>query len=70
MEVYQIKEFMKVARHLSFTEAADALNLTQPAVSVKIKSLESELGASLFYRLGRKIKLTEVGNFYMRKLLD
>ncbi|MBD1835284.1 LysR family transcriptional regulator [Cyanobacteria bacterium FACHB-472] len=63
MEVYQIKVFLEVARHLSFTEAADALNLTQPAVSAKIKSLESELGTDLFYRLGRKIQLTEVGQF-------
>jgi NitT/TauT family transport system substrate-binding protein len=63
MEVYQIKVFLEVARHLSFTEAADALNLTQPAVSFKIKSLESELQTPLFYRLGRKIQLTEVGNF-------
>jgi NitT/TauT family transport system substrate-binding protein len=63
VEVYQIKVFLEVARHLSFTEAADALNLTQPAVSVKIKSLEAELGTALFYRLGRRIQLTEVGNF-------
>ncbi|MEB3339150.1 MAG: LysR substrate-binding domain-containing protein [Leptolyngbyaceae bacterium] len=63
MEVYQIKVFLEVARCLSFTEAADALNLTQPAVSAKIKSLESELGVPLFYRLGRKIQLTEIGQF-------
>lgn len=63
MEIYQVRVFLEVARHLSFTEAADALNLTQPAVSVKIKSLESELGTTLFYRLGRKIQLTEVGSF-------
>jgi NitT/TauT family transport system substrate-binding protein len=63
MEVYQIKVFLEVARHLSFTEASDSLNLTQPAVSAKIKSLEAELGTSLFYRLGRKIQLTEVGEF-------
>ncbi|MDX1977057.1 MAG: LysR substrate-binding domain-containing protein, partial [Pseudanabaenaceae cyanobacterium bins.68] len=63
MEVYQVKVFLEVARHLSFTEASDVLNLTQPAVSAKIKSLETELGTSLFYRLGRKIQLTEVGEF-------
>jgi len=67
MKVYQIKVFMEVARHLSFTEAADALSLTQPAVSIKIKSLESELRASLFYRLGRKIQLTEVGSFLYKE---
>ncbi|MDJ0707523.1 MAG: LysR substrate-binding domain-containing protein [Leptolyngbyaceae cyanobacterium MO_188.B28] len=63
MEIYQLKVFLEVARHLSFTEAADALNLTQPAVSAKIKSLESSLGTELFYRLGRKIKLTSVGSY-------
>ncbi|MCU0551451.1 MAG: LysR substrate-binding domain-containing protein [Leptolyngbya sp. Prado105] len=67
MEVYQIRVFLEVARHLSFTEAADALNLTQPAVSAKIKSLESELGTSLFHRLGRKIQLTEVGEFLLEE---
>lgn len=73
MEVYQVKVFLEVARQLSFTEAADALNLTQPAVSAKIKSLESEIGTSLFYRLGRKIQLTEVGHFLFQegqKLID
>lgn len=63
MEVYQLKVFLEVARHLSFTEAGDTLNLTQPAVSAKIKSLETELGTALFHRLGRKIQLTEVGSF-------
>ncbi len=63
MEINQVKAFLEVARNLSFTEAADALNLTQPAVSVKIKTLEAELKTPLFYRLGRKIQLTEVGIF-------
>ena len=54
-----------MARHLSFTEAADALNLTQPAVSAKIKSLEQSLGTELFNRLGRKIKLTAVGDYLL-----
>lgn len=65
MEIYQIKVFLEVARHLSFTDAADALNLTQPAVSAKIKSLESELGTPVLYRLGRKVELTEVGHFLL-----
>ncbi|KPQ32034.1 MAG: NitT/TauT family transport system substrate-binding protein [Phormidesmis priestleyi Ana] len=65
MEIYQLKVFLEVARHLSFTEAADALNLTQPAVSAKIKSLEQSLGTELFNRLGRKIKLTAVGDYLL-----
>lgn len=63
MELYQIKVFLEVARCLSFTEAAEALNLTQPAISAKIKALETELGIPLFHRLGRKVKLTKVGEF-------
>lgn len=65
MEIYQLKVFLEVAQHLSFTAAADALNLTQPAVSAKIKSLEASLGTELFNRLGRKIELTVVGNYLL-----
>ena len=65
MEIYQIRVFLEVARHLSFTEAAEILNLTQPAVSAKIKSLETELGTPLFHRLGRKIQLTDMGIFLL-----
>jgi NitT/TauT family transport system substrate-binding protein len=67
VEIYHLKVFLEVARCLSFTEASDALNLTQPAVSAKIKSLESELGTSLFHRLGRRIELTEVGNYLLEE---
>ncbi|MEM9805224.1 MAG: LysR family transcriptional regulator [Cyanobacteria bacterium P01_D01_bin.56] len=73
MEFYQLKVFLEVARHLSFTEAADALNLTQPAVSAKIKALEASLDTELFHRLGRKIELTPVGNYLLEsgpKLID
>ena len=73
MEIYQVKVFLEVARRLSFTEAADALSLTQPAVSAKIKSLESELGTELFHRSGRKIEMTSVGQYLLEfgpRLLD
>lgn len=63
MEIYQLKVFLEVARCLSFTEAADTLNLTQPAVSAKIKSLEATLGTPLFQRLGRRIELTQAGEY-------
>ncbi|MCC0179443.1 LysR family transcriptional regulator [Waterburya agarophytonicola K14] len=67
MEIYQLKVFLAVARCLNFTEAAESLNLTQPAVSAKIKSLESDLKTSLFDRLGRQIQLTEVGQFLVKE---
>ncbi|WP_036479674.1 LysR substrate-binding domain-containing protein [Myxosarcina sp. GI1] len=73
MEIYQLKVFLEVARCLSFTEAAEVLNLTQPAVSAKIKSLEAELKTPLFDRQGRQIQLTEIGNYLVnegRKLVE
>jgi NitT/TauT family transport system substrate-binding protein len=73
VEIYQLKVFLEVANCLSFTEAADILNLTQPAVSAKIKSLEAELETPLFHRLGRRIELTQVGEYLLAEgpqLLD
>ena len=56
-----LRVFECVARHLSFTRAADELCVTQAAVSHQIKALEDWLGAPLFQRLSRTIKLTELG---------
>ena len=67
MEIYQLKVFLEVARCLSFTEAAENLNLTQPAVSAKIKSLESDLKTSLFDRLGRQVQLTDIGKYLVKE---
>lgn len=61
MEFRQLITFCKVAEFESFTKAADALFLTQAAVSQHIKSLEQELGARLFERGARGISLTEPG---------
>ena len=57
----QLKAFGAVARHLSFTRAAEELNLSQPAVSMQIKQLESQVGQPLFEQMGKKIYLTEAG---------
>ena len=53
--------FPVVAKHLSFTKAAEDLCITQSAVSHRIRCLEQELGFPLFHRLTRKIILTEEG---------
>lgn len=58
----QLSVFEAVARHLSFSRAAQELHLTQPAVSMQIKQLEENVGASLFEQLGKKIYLTEAGH--------
>ena len=53
--------FTAVAKHMSFTKAAEELCITQSAVSHRIRCLEQELGFPLFHRLTRKIILTEEG---------
>lgn len=57
----QLKVFESVARHLSYSRAADELCLTQPAVSIQIKTLEGHVGLELFEQLGKKIYLTPGG---------
>ena len=56
-----LKAFEAAARHLSFTDAAEELFVTQGAVSRQIKALEERLGVKLFYRLTRRVELTESG---------
>lgn len=57
----QLKILMKVAELQSYTLAAKALYLTQPAVSMQIKQLEESVGMPLFERVGKSIGLTEAG---------
>jgi LysR family glycine cleavage system transcriptional activator len=56
-----LRIFVVAARHMSFTEAANQLNLTQSAVSHRIRGLEEELGLNLFRRLTRRLELTPQG---------
>lgn len=56
-----IRAFEAVARHLSFTRAAEELGMTQAAVSYQIKILEERIGTPLFHRQPRQIALTETG---------
>jgi DNA-binding transcriptional LysR family regulator len=57
----QLSVFATVARHLNYTRAAEELFLTQPAVSMQVKQLETQLGVRLFEQLGKRVFLTEVG---------
>jgi DNA-binding transcriptional LysR family regulator len=57
----QLRVFEAVARHLSFSRAAAELHLTQPAVSMQVKSLEGEAGLPLVEQIGKRIYLTEAG---------
>lgn len=56
-----LRAFEAVARHLSFTRAAEELGMTQAAVSYQIKQLEDRVGAQLFLRKPRRVELSEVG---------
>nr|WP_314615405.1 transcriptional regulator CynR [uncultured Pseudomonas sp.] len=61
-----IQYFLAVAEHLSFTRAAAALHVSQPALSQQVRQLEESLGAQLFDRSGRTTRLTDAGEVYLR----
>jgi DNA-binding transcriptional LysR family regulator len=61
-----LRGFDAAARHLSFTKAAQELHVTQSAVSRQIKTIEDQLGVSLFRRLNRALLLTEEGHALSR----
>jgi DNA-binding transcriptional LysR family regulator len=61
METQNLRAFVLVAENRSFSQAAEKLHLTQPAVSKRVALLEEQLGAGLFDRIGRNVTLTEAG---------
>jgi len=61
LENFRLKVFRAVAEHLNFHKAAEQLFLTQPAVTLQIKALESDLGIRLFDRAGGRVSLTRQG---------
>lgn len=61
MDISALQAFMAVAESGSFSRAAERIFLTQPAISKRIAALEKQLGARLFDRIGRGIRLTESG---------
>lgn len=65
-----LRAFEAAARHLSFTKAADELNVTQAAVSHQVKALEERLNIRLFKRLNRALMLTDDGQKYFPDLRD
>ena len=62
----QLRTFAEVARRLSFTAAAKALHLTQPAVSMQVRQLEEAAGLPLVEQLGRRVHLTDAGRELLR----
>jgi LysR family glycine cleavage system transcriptional activator len=63
-----LRIFVVAARHQSFTDAANELNLTQSAISHRIRGLEDELGLALFKRLTRRLELTPQGRTLARQV--
>jgi LysR family carnitine catabolism transcriptional activator len=61
MESQRLRHFIAVADHGGFTAAAQAVYVSQPALSLAVKELEAELGAQLFTRTGRQVRLTAAG---------
>jgi LysR family transcriptional regulator, transcriptional activator of the cysJI operon len=66
MENFRLKVFRTVAKKRSFRLAAEALYLTQPAVTLQVKALEDEVGIQLFDRSGKTIVLTQAGVLLLR----
>ncbi|MED5407567.1 MAG: LysR family transcriptional regulator [Pseudomonadota bacterium] len=64
--IRQLQVFEAVARHASYTRAAEGLHLTQPAVSMQIKQLEGSVGLPLFEQIGKRIFLTQAGEAMLR----
>jgi DNA-binding transcriptional LysR family regulator len=73
MDLQRLESFLYAAEHLSFSEAAKLMRVTQPTISHHIKMLEGELGLELFDRSGGRLQLTEAGRSLLpwaRKLIQ
>src|SRR5437763_2537775 len=66
MDFDQLETFLEVARHTSFSRAAEKRFRTQPAISSQIRALEEEIGARLFDRSGGKVALTAAGKVFQK----
>lgn len=65
MDIKQLETFICVAKFKSFSKAADAIFLSQPAISAQISSLERELSMQLFDRNSKEVNLTPAGELFM-----
>src|SRR4029450_2294416 len=61
----QVQAFIEVARTGNVSRAAEALYVTQPALTARIQALEKELGETLFVRTGRGVRLTDAGRVFL-----
>jgi LysR family hydrogen peroxide-inducible transcriptional activator len=65
MRIHQIRYFCAVAKTGNFTRAAEHEHIAQPSLSQQVGKLEDELGARLFDRLGRTVRLTSFGQTFL-----
>lgn len=70
LTLQQLKLFEAVSRNSSYTRAAEELHLTQPAVSIQLKRLESHVGIPLFEQVGKKIYPTSAGKIMYQTSVD
>lgn len=70
MDFKQIEAFISVAKHKSFSKAANIIFLSQPAISAQISALEKELNAQLFDRTSKEVTLTANGEAFLEYALD
>ncbi len=61
LDLHAVRIFLAAAETGNFSEAARRLQISQPAVSMQIRSLEEALGVALFHRAGRSVQLTDIG---------
>ena len=61
----QLECFLEVCRDFHFTNAAKRLNISQPPLSRHIQELETAIGAKLFHREGKRIRLTRAGELFL-----
>ncbi len=67
MEIRQLRAFIAIAELGTFTAAAQRVHVTQAAISMQIRQLETELGARLFVRAPRHVMLTEAGEQLLQR---
>jgi len=65
IDLEQLITFERIVREGSFSGAAWALDIPQPTVSARIKTLEQTVGGALFHRRGRQISLTDLGQTFL-----
>jgi LysR family hydrogen peroxide-inducible transcriptional activator len=65
MQIHQLRYFCAVARTGNFTRAAQQERIAQPSLSQQVRKLEEELGSTLFDRLGRTVRLTQLGAAFL-----